>query len=46
MVRDEWVEVEEEEDDDETETWEEPAVGQKQRRPNLINATNKVKKGF
>ncbi|WJX29410.1 hypothetical protein P8452_18056 [Trifolium repens] len=42
MVRDEWVEVEE----DETETWEEePAVGQKQR-PNLINATNKVKKGF
>jgi hypothetical protein len=43
MVRDEWVEVEEE---DETETWEEePAVGQKQR-PNLINATNKVKKGF
>ncbi|WJX25181.1 hypothetical protein P8452_14246 [Trifolium repens] len=44
MVRDEWVEVEEEADD-EIETWEEPAVGQKQR-PNLINATNKVKKGF
>ncbi|PNY05676.1 reticulon-like protein B21-like [Trifolium pratense] len=38
MVRDEWIEVEEE-------TWEEAAdVGQKQ--PNLINATNKVKKGF
>jgi hypothetical protein len=44
MVRDEWVEVEEEADD-EIETWEEPAVGQKQR-PNLIIATNKVKKGF
>ncbi|MCH97360.1 reticulon-like protein B2 [Trifolium medium] len=37
MVRDEWVEVEDE-------TWEEAGVGQKQ--PNLINATNKVKKGF